>query len=466
MADNREISSWEGFGTKDLAHFRGTPQEMIFSDVEIVHPPPADGSTSWKQQGSSFDISFDCWTVETVASPLEDGGIMGLADRKGAVWDDMYRSGAISHRAFSVCLGEGDGVGAVTFGGVDTRLQISSSPMVFAKKLQSYDGLFRVWVNEIYLQTQTKQRKRDGERDGDGDGDGEAERDSTTTGATTVRVDIEQEAINGQGVVLDSGRMHSYLTIESEGPFRAAWKQITGYDYHHDPIILSDIELHALPTIIFDFQVAHPLAPEGTIDWDDYLDVLSTTGSSTVTIAMPASHYMQSVGDHDEGLYQSQFYVGYDGGGGAVLGANFLRGHNVLFDIDNQRIGFAVSGCIPPPPPLSVELPGRDGDGEVEEEDARPRRPSRDHGRTVAHCTAYRCGLGTLTGLWFALTLALLSWNYGGECRLRGGVGGGRTGNGGCDGDGDRGEESALSEPHANRGTGYDDIRLLAIEMV
>ena len=46
---------------------------------------------------------------------------------------------------------------------------------------------------------------------------------------------------------------------------------------------------------------------------------------------------------------------------GAVLGANFMSGHDVLFDVDNKRVGFADSDCtllnystiIPPPSSLS-----------------------------------------------------------------------------------------------------------------
>ena len=29
----------------------------------------------------------------------------------------------------------------------------------------------------------------------------------------------------------------------------------------------------------------------------------------------------------------------------SILGSNFMRGHNVLFDIDNSRIGMAESTC-------------------------------------------------------------------------------------------------------------------------
>lgn len=72
--------------------------------------------------------------------------------------------------------------------------------------------------------------------------------------------------------MLDSGRMESYFTDQLAAPFQKAWKKISGYEYNNDPISLSDLELNAYPTIFFDLQIAHPIAPDGSIttEQDDY----------------------------------------------------------------------------------------------------------------------------------------------------------------------------------------------------
>jgi hypothetical protein len=58
-------------------------------------------------------------------------------------------------------------------------------------------------------------------------------------------------------------------------------------------------------------------------------------------LAVPPEHYYEY--DPDEGGYISCFYDKEDGGG--VLGANAMMGHDVYFDIDNSRIGWAESSC-------------------------------------------------------------------------------------------------------------------------
>jgi hypothetical protein len=58
-------------------------------------------------------------------------------------------------------------------------------------------------------------------------------------------------------------------------------------------------------------------------------------------LAVPPEHYYEY--DPDEGGYISRFYD--NEGGGGVLGANTMMGHDVYFDVDNSRIGWAESSC-------------------------------------------------------------------------------------------------------------------------
>ena len=74
----------------------------------------------------------------------------------------------------------------------------------------------------------------------------------------------------------------------------------------------------------------------------------------SILLRMPPSNYMSRVEDDTEidmsdldtvAHYRMNVFFTKKSGAGAVLGANFMRGHDVLFDIENNRIGFATSTC-------------------------------------------------------------------------------------------------------------------------
>ena len=57
---------------------------------------------------------------------------------------------------------------------------------------------------------------------------------------------------------------------------------------------------------------------------------------------MPPSHYMER--DEQSGGYVARFYLderGYQ----ALLGANIMMGHDILFDVEEGSLGFAESHC-------------------------------------------------------------------------------------------------------------------------
>jgi hypothetical protein len=60
-----------------------------------------------------------------------------------------------------------------------------------------------------------------------------------------------------------------------------------------------------------------------------------------VLLAMPPTHYMEY--DSESKKYTSRFHLAEIGG--SVLGANAIMGHDVLFDVENDRIGWAESDC-------------------------------------------------------------------------------------------------------------------------
>jgi hypothetical protein len=70
----------------------------------------------------------------------------------------------------------------------------------------------------------------------------------------------------------------------------------------------------------------------GGLDPDHPLDVL---------LAIPPEHYFEYDPENDG--YFARFYD--DEGFGGVFGANAMMGHDVFFDVENHRIGWAESSC-------------------------------------------------------------------------------------------------------------------------
>jgi hypothetical protein len=186
----------------------------------------------------------------------------------------------------------------------------------------------------------------------------------STTGI--VRIDVDHTKINsGRGVIVDSGTTDTYINSSVRPAFAKLWKQVTGMDYTHGPIYLTQSQLKRLPTILIQMHgtttssssatttINHGGGPDssstipslysnknlspvmgqvGYLDEDRWNDVL---------LAIPATSYMEY--STRLKVYTSRLFFTETRGG--VLGASAMQGHNVLFDWQHGRIGFARSSC-------------------------------------------------------------------------------------------------------------------------
>jgi hypothetical protein len=247
-----------------------------------------------------------------------------------SLWEQAHSSGAIHNKAFSLCFSrqpvaskEGTGAGVMTLGGSDPRLH--TTQMVHANQPND-SGWFTVRIRAVYLRT----------------GGGE----SVLSGSEEAKVEkvlgITEDNLNGGGgVIVDSGTTDTYLTSRLAGPFKAAWGKITegGSWDGETPVKLTDEELLAMPTILVQLQgwdggnhdpMAQGLA--GAVDPAHPEDIL---------VAVPPTHYMEYSPKSQK--YTPRFYFSESHGG--VLGANFMMGHDIYFDVDNNSVGFAESEC-------------------------------------------------------------------------------------------------------------------------
>jgi len=201
------------------------------------------------------------------------------------------------------------------------------SPMVYAKNIAKI-GWFTVFVKNMYVRTTGGQSAK-----------------SIDPAHETIQVRVDVKTLNsGKGVIVDSGTTDTYLNKRVAKEFTRAWKKATGMPYSHTPMTLTKAQLQSLPTILIQCQ-AYSMDNDPSIeDYDSipgYAGRLDPSSPKDLLIAIPATSYM----DYSPitKRYMSRLYFTESVGG--VLGSNTMQGHNVLFDWQQGRIGFAESAC-------------------------------------------------------------------------------------------------------------------------
>jgi hypothetical protein len=242
----------------------------------------------------------------------------------------LYNKRKLEHNMFAMCFRKelgtskrGVTAGSMTLGGVSSSLD--TSPMVYAKNVQSY-GWFTVHVKNIYIAKQG----------------GTSFAFESVENPNIVKVPIDVLQLNsGKGVIVDSGTTDTYLNVHARKSFIKIWKQVTGMDYTHGPIYLTPSQIRRLPTILIQCQAHGQDYNIPNTNLVGYAGQLDPSSPTDLVIAIPGTHYME----YSPALkvYNSRLYFTEQQGG--VLGANAMQGHNVLFDWENGRVGFAESTC-------------------------------------------------------------------------------------------------------------------------
>lgn len=258
---------------------------------------------------------------------------MGMDNAHESFWHQMSAAGAMDEDIFTLCFArqptadrQGTEAGAMTLGGVDKRLH--TSPLVYAS-IKVSNSFYGVHIRNVYL------------RPGGG-GDSAL---STNPDLDIKRVDISEGDLNRGTTIIDSGTTDTYFTRNIASAFKSLWKEMTGKTYNNNPVAMTEDELNALPTILFQLKgledVNSALAKESSEPLVGLVGALDSDHPYDLLLAMPPSHYMEY--DNDVKKYVPRFYT--DEGQGSVLGANVMMGHNVVFDQVNVRVGIAESHC-------------------------------------------------------------------------------------------------------------------------
>lgn len=238
-----------------------------------------------KDEGTalSVEMMFGCQYSETgLFRTQKADGIMGLSANPLTILPTLREAKLVKSKAFSLCLMKGGGMFSI--GGTDPA--IHHEPMKFVP-LSKSAGWFTVHLESITL------------------GD--------------KKLEVTPTAYNsGKGTIVDSGTTDTYLTRKAAASFKRLWKAQTGTDYGNVKMVLTDKKFQSLPVITFTFKDAK---------------------GEKVDVHMKPDAYMEKVANK----YVPRVYLSE--GQGAVLGANFMQDHDVFFDEDGKRVGFARSDC-------------------------------------------------------------------------------------------------------------------------
>lgn len=323
-----EGSRWDAFEAIDNCYIGG-PHEMATQD---------DGASDDLDPNHvlAFDLIFGCQTSVTglFRTQLADG-IMGMDARSGSFWAQMFEAGRMGkEKKFSLCFSssptaerKGTEAGALTLGGKDERFD--TSPTVYTPRATGgRDGFFSVHVRRVYL------------RDGSAGESANSSKPNPSEGTTPL--EVSEAILNTGGVIVDSGTTDTYWNKGISQAFKKAFQEVAGRPYTNSPLSLTHDELLALPTILIQLESSEE-ANHGSNAYKTtgLTGALDPKNPFDVVLAFPPSHYMEY--DEESGQYTPRFYVTESRG--SVLGANAMMGHNILFDNDEDRIGWAESDC-------------------------------------------------------------------------------------------------------------------------
>jgi len=356
--------------TEELQHTFLDEVKLASMQQQPHHPNPNLSASNQR-----FTLSFGCQTSITglFHTQLADG-IMGLENSETSFWNQMYLEGVIASRAFSLCFvntkdAERDGTeaGILTLGGVDERLNHwnnhnAERGMRYARNWKQR-GWFEVFVKAVYLRMPpiaTMVR-----HNGDDD-DGENALEGTYSKTLLLNIDVTK--INDVGIVIDSGTTESFLPSHIAGPLKTAFEKLTGETYREEYTRelfggVGNVEGNVddyFPTILLQLESAPPLHDDGDgttrksqedeIEWKDpdgrvlpgFTGYLDETSPHDPLFEIPPRKYLKYYSKTN--MYRNGLHLSEQAGIG-IIGANAMDGHNILFDAENGRIGFAESNC-------------------------------------------------------------------------------------------------------------------------
>lgn len=280
-----EGSSWQAYKVRDVVWIGGEQPNQMPHAAKY-----------------SINFEFGCQSSETGLFRTQHvDGIMGFSSQPDTLPHQLVAQRITSTKLFAMCFRNGGG--ALSLGGFDPSLH-RQTEVKYANLVKS-SGWFTVKLLDIFLK-------------------------DPRTGTMRSIGENPAKYNGGKGVIVDSGTTDTYLPSSVRNAFQSMFNSMSrGVRYSNNKISLTEDKLLDLPTVVY------RIAGKTT----EYVD-----------IHCPPTSYAESLRDKSSPStvntatsYAFRIYL--TEGSGTVLGANFMNDHNVIFDIDGGRIGFAESNC-------------------------------------------------------------------------------------------------------------------------
>lgn len=258
---------------------------------------------------TAVPMTFGCQTSEKglIATQFADG-IMGLSDRVDNIVTKMFQAGSIPNYAFSLCLTRTNGIMSVggtsslsylaDLNGKEDHYGYVERPVHLEKMktvpIFNYRGYYSIQIIDFHVGNFTLQSK---------------DRISTIFN-------------QGKGTIVDSGTTDTYLPQKIAKVFQKVWIKINRRPHSNKRETYTFAEFQKLPNVTLTLENGHR--------W-----------------TIQAMQYMEEVDSSQDWNESKQFYnrLYVDESNGAVLGANAMINHDILFDLSNKVIGVAASKC-------------------------------------------------------------------------------------------------------------------------
>lgn len=261
-------------------------QTYVEGDYWVAYKVSDEMQFAQNQPEFKSSVDFGCiYKQNGVFNMQASDGIMGFSRHPDAIFEQFYRNGVTKSRIFSQCLGSQGGM--LTLGGVDLSINYDDKVMYTPIR----DTGYQYWTVTLL---------------------------SVQVGS--VVMDVDAQVFNKErGCVFDSGTTFVYLPSAAEEPFKVAWRQAVGNDQF--PIsssyyTLSEAEVAQFPNICFTFL-------------------------NNARLCMTPELYLYRNAPR---RYAGTIFFG-DGAKSTIIGASALTNYNVIYDVDNSRIGMARANC-------------------------------------------------------------------------------------------------------------------------
>lgn len=213
----------------------------------------------------------------------------------------------------------------MTIGGTDKQLH--KSPMVYAAIMPKSDW-FTIYVKAMYLEVPPMVvRNNNGTK--------------TTLNRRVEKLqNLNATKLNKGEIIFDSGTTDTFLPKLMKKPFEKAWEKLMGSPYKEfktlgDDVVLPDflIQMRAAAVVQGEDVASGVLSGGGRLAHD-----LDAANPNDPIFVMRSKHYLRKYGKDILHMTEKE-------GDGAILGAYVMMGHDILHDVENNRVGFAESDC-------------------------------------------------------------------------------------------------------------------------